>query len=474
MSETADPRNDVRRYNNERERINRAMQEGDIADSDGEVLLEWGAHLRNVNEVSTAHGNMSSCRKAAEKAAAVGMPAVSTWDEATLDTFMVRMEDADFPEEHQNPRSDDGTWSEGYVRNVRQHLKNLFVWLGREWAEDYYIGAPAEGKVERSDLLEQDELTALWEAAEHPRDEVLVALPLVTWQRNAVLRAFRLRDVEFSDDGTSGTIRIFEDALGRKRAKGKKPLTWATGPVKRWMEKHPRRGDLDAPLICVITDSGNAEKGSQLGNAETYNKRLRTLAKRAGLDRDRWDTSEGRKERTIRAHILRYTGATRAAISDTFSESTVKAWGGWKQSSEQLDRYIQVVDEDVIASADAAHGRETDLPERPEFSSCPSCSAAIEEWHPACPACLGPLHDVDWTHEANEADQRPGESVDPFQDVEDAIQALASEYDDPSKVSLRLTQAIGNVMAGDRASIHMNFGDDEEPPTTQPADEADG
>lgn len=399
MGKIDDPRGDIRRFKNARRRVREAIEQGDIPGADGEELLAFGDHRRGEGAPSTAHSQMENCRKAAKKAAGVGLPSLIEWDERTLNRFMVRMEDGEFPEEYLNPYSDDGSWAEGTRRNVKQHLKNFFGFLGREWAGDVYIGAPPQGSVEREDLLTQDELTAMWEAAEHPRDEVLLALPLVTWQRNAALRAFRVGDVHLPPEGRTGYITLNEDALGRKDAAGKRPLTWATGPIKRWIAKHPARDGTDfaaAPLLCVITDAGNAVKGAPLANTESYNRRLRTLAERAGLDRDRWIQSEGRKERTLRAHLLRYTAATRAAVSDEYSEATIKKWAGWTQDSPQLRRYIQLVEEDVLAAANEAHGIESELPLRPEFSKCPSCGGPVEEWHRACPACTGLLTDEAW------------------------------------------------------------------------------
>lgn len=450
MASTQDPRNDRGRYKNERRRVREAIEKGLITDADGEELLAFGDNLRGRHEPSTSSTQLGGVRRAAIMATAAGFPPLVEWDEQALDRFMVRMEDDDLPDEELERGG--GPWREGTRRNYKQCLKNFLGYLGREWAEDIYIGAPAKGSVERDDLLTQDELTALWEVADHPRDECLLALPLVTWNRNAALRALRVRDVEIADGDQTGFIRLNDSALGQKDATGKRPLTWGTGPVERLLSKHPRRHDddfEDAPLLYVITDAGGAEKGSMLSNNEAYNRRLRTLARRAGLERDRWESSYGRRERTIRAHILRYTGATRAALSDEYKEATIKKWGGWNMSSKQLDRYLQLFDDDVLAAADDAHGIDSSLPQRPEFGQCPKCGAAIEEWHRACPTCTFLLSDEMWglreaaegVHE--ESTERAVTSKD--DDLVRALQAARRATDDPDEFAEVVAAAISDV-----------------------------
>lgn len=390
-----DPNDDRGRIDREQDRIDAA----DMAEADRDALGKWRIYLENNVSLRYASQQLLNVREAAEIAEDIGAPPLSAWDEADFKEFYNRLSRDDVPDEY----GPDGGWKEGTLRNKKQHLKNFHKWLGREWAGDIEIGAAPSPTVEPDDLLRPDELADLWDATDHARDEALVALPLCTWQRNAVVRSFRVGDVHLNGGGEAW-VRIFRDASGRKGATGKKPLSWAAGPLKRWLDKHPGGDDEDAPLLAVIANTGTAEPGDPLQNNETLNQRLRFLAEKAGLDRDRWDRNTGRKERTIRAHLLRYTGATRAAKSDDFGESTVKKWGNWTQSSEQLDRYIQLTDDDVLASWAAAHdvSGEAFESDRPEFGTCERCSAPVEEWHATCPTCG---HDVG--EEAPETVPRP-------------------------------------------------------------------
>lgn len=397
-----DPRNDRQEYQNERKRIQDDIEDGSIGEDEGAALLAFGENKRESVKISTAGSQLNYIRRSAEMARAIDFPPLLEWEQGDFERFLSRLKNGEVPDRFLRFTGPDG-WGEGSVRNFKNAIKQYLLYLrsrsddnrswtdglGREWVEDVELGAPASAKVDPNDLLSPDELASIWNAIERLRDRALFAVAYCTWQRNAVLRSFRLDDVDLHDGGTTGVIRIFEDALGRKGASGRKPLSWSAGPVSKWMEVHPRKDEPDAPLFCSISDHGSSISGTPLSTAESVNRRFRNAAKEAGLDRDRWDTQYGRKQRTIRAHLLRYTGATRAAKSDEYAEATVKQWGNWTQSSGQLDRYIQLTDDDVLASWAAAHDihSETFSTEQPEYGNCARCQGAVEDWLPTCPSC---------------------------------------------------------------------------------------
>lgn len=400
-SSTNDPNSDQQRYRDERERVKSA----DVDERDRAALLAFGDYKDGQGATSTAYNQLLSTRLCAEIAQATDSPALVDSGQGEYELLYGRLKNADVPDRFLTHTGPDG-WSEGRLRNFRNDLKQLFLYLGsrhndarewtdddaREWAEDIEVRAPPKPKVDPNDLLRPDELAALWSTIDNIRDRAMFALLYCTWQRNAVCRSFLVGDVELRD-GIEGSIKINIDASGRKGASGEKPLSWATGPVGKWLdESHPSRnepGFKSAPLLCVNNDSGLGDKGDMLADSNSINRRLRTWAKRAGLDKDRWDTQTGRKQRTLRAHLLRYTGAVRAAKSDEYSESTVKQWANWAQSSKQLDRYIQLTDEDVLASWAAAHDINQSVfdSDQPEFGTCGRCGGPIEDWLPTCPAC---------------------------------------------------------------------------------------
>lgn len=379
MGATNDPNNDVQRFQNQI----RLLEDTDrpLHDADRDQMLAFAEYCFSEKAASTAGNQTANVRKHGERAAEAGLPPVTEWESTHFDRYTGRMKRGDLP------GGPDGGWSEGTIRNVRQHFKNFLTYLGREWAEEIEMGAVPDPKVRRSDCLTQEEISAINDVAEHPRDRALFALPLATMQRSGALRALRIKDIHLPADKQTGYITINSDANGQKRATGKRPLHWATAYAEDWLAVHPRRDDPDAPFLCVITDSGKAVKGSAISKT-SYNNRLRTLAKRAGLPEERYKVSVGRKEKTISCHRLRHTAITRAALNPEFSDQIIKTWAGWTPNSSQLENYIHTEDDDVLAAVDDSYADDGDtLAHNPTPDECPKCGYSDPGPMNACPNC---------------------------------------------------------------------------------------
>jgi integrase len=375
----SDPNQYVKKYRNTRQQV----KDADIAERDREQLLAFGEAKFDTNKASTAKANLFSALQVARLAVANDLPPLTEWEQTDYTNFAARLARSDLD------GVPDGGYSENYRRSLKQHTKNFFEFLNRNWHDEITVGTAPESPVTRDDLISQDELAALFGAAEHPRDQCLLVLPLATFQRNAALRALRISDVNLTDSPQTAYIQLNTDARGQKRASGKRPLTFATTYVKKWLEVHPRKDDPEAPLLCVISDSGNANRGAALAKDDSYNNRLRTLAERAGLDKERYTSSIGRREATIRAHLLRHTAITRAGRSEQFSDQIIKRWAGWTEDSNRLRDYVHLSDEDLLTAAQTAYGgaEEDELAGRPKPGECERCGHPTEEWMRACPRC---------------------------------------------------------------------------------------
>lgn len=473
MANVDDPRDDTRQYRRAREKVRETADPRDregwdltsepVPEIDREAILAFGEVKDDASARTTATGQMRYARICAEIAADVDAPPLTEWGQAEFERFYARLKNSEVPDFYVRHVSGE-TWGDGSLRNFKNALKQLLLYLGdradgarpwtdadaRDWVEDVTLGAPPQPDVRAEDLLGPAELAAMWAAIDSLRDRAMFAVLYCTWQRNATVRSFRVGDVEFHDGGAVATVSINEDASGRKGATGAKPLSWAAGPVKEFLDSHPRGDDPGAALLCVTHDSGDAQLGAPLSSSNAINRRLRTIAKRAGLEKDRWDTSTGRKQRTARAHLLRYTGATRAAKSDEYAEATVKRWAGWVQSSDQLDRYIQQADDDVLASWASTHEIETDAfdAQQPEFGSCGRCNGPVENWLRSCPSC---------GHEIGA--EAPGRTeVDVREVVREEIQRLFEDAESTNLAEFKLKKAIADSeLADERSSFGIEF-----------------
>ncbi len=157
-----------------------------------------------------------------------------------------------------------------YTVFVRRFLK----WIGMEWEP---IVAPRR-RTGFSDALDWGEVTRLLEASRDLTDALIVALLAETGLRAGELLSLRYADVDLR----RGEVRV----VGKY---GKERIVFL-GPISRAIlaslieRLRPRPGD---PIIGI--------------SYQALYKRLKTLARRAGLD-----------PRRVRPHVLRHTFATEA------------------------------------------------------------------------------------------------------------------------------------------------------------------
>jgi len=142
--------------------------------------------------------------------------------------------------------------AKGTLRNYRKAFRKFFRYHDREWTEDIEIGAIPDRDVDADKTLTEDEISALRESADHPRNKALLEMVIDTWLRISAVGTLRVQDVDLN--GQAGTVTLNQEALGRKGARGKRPLTWRNPYVANCLDVHPRRDDPDAPLFHRLTE----------------------------------------------------------------------------------------------------------------------------------------------------------------------------------------------------------------------------
>ena len=266
--------------------------------------------------------------------------------------------------------------SEGTVRNYRKALRVFFKERDADWAEDIKIGSPERKAVDPEELLEEEEINALLDAASSPRDKCLVSLLADTGLRIGAVASLRIRDVDLS--GENAYVSINQDA-NVKDADGTVPLTWSEGYLTSYLNVHPRR---DVPDAALIHKNGSYYDGSDDGalDYQYISRRIKELADAAGVDRERVNT-----------HNFRKTAISRW-IREGLSEQAIKHRACWHIDSDMFETYSGVRDEelnDQILSHYDLSPEETS--ERPDLENCPRCQATLQPNHDFCPGCSAPL-----------------------------------------------------------------------------------
>jgi integrase len=264
----------------------------------------------------------------------------------------------------------------GTLRNYRKAFRKFFRYHDREWAEDIEIGAIPDREVDADKTLTEDEINALREAADHPRNKALLEMLIDTGLRISAIGTLRVQDVDLN--GRAGTVTLNQEAVGRKGASGKRPLTWSKPYVANWLDVHPRSDDPDAPLFHRLTEPNGG--WDEDDGALTYyhlQRILKQIAEEAGVDRDK-----------VNPHNFRKTAITQW-IRQGFSEQEIKHRATWVKDSRQFETYSQVTDEEMNQQILEQYGLAEEETERnkPDIEDCPQCQTTLRGSPRFCPGC---------------------------------------------------------------------------------------
>ena len=184
-------------------------------------------------------------------------------------------------------------------------------------------------KIQQSDLITMSEMKAIIDNCNNSRDRAIFSTLYDSGCRIGELLLMKIRSLQFDNygavldvpfEGKTGTrpVRIVGDSIAYLRA---------------WLDNHPLRNDLNAPLFCNISENIR-------GRAMTYDdvhKELSKILKRAGI------------QRRIYPHLFRHTRAS--MLASRVAEAPLEAQMEWilkpsrwlhtftYQASKQIQQY---------------------------------------------------------------------------------------------------------------------------------------
>ncbi|MEM3382131.1 MAG: tyrosine-type recombinase/integrase [Candidatus Bathyarchaeia archaeon] len=157
-------------------------------------------------------------------------------------------------------------------------------------------------------MLNKDEVLRIFRVAEHPMHKAMVTTQNELAGRPLELLTMRIKDVEFNQ--YSAVVRVW----GKKKP-CRVRLVLATPALRQWLEIHPRREDLNAPLwICP--------EGKHAGEPLSYDrarKLIQILAEMAGIKK--------------RVNPYKFRHSTITAFAGRLTEAEICEVFGWKQGS---------------------------------------------------------------------------------------------------------------------------------------------
>ena len=277
-------------------------------------------------------------------------------------------------------KEDYSNWTKQSYRSI---LKKFYKWLKQ--GDDYTSthGYPDivqwistglrkkdQPRVRASDLLTEEEVKRLIEAAEHPRDKAFVAMLYELGARIGEIGSLRVGDV------TRDKYSFLVDLHGKTGHRT--PRIVLSDPyITTWLNAHPARGDAHAPLWIAV---GQRDKARPLGYG-SFRKLLLRLRQKAGI------------KRRLYAHLFRHTRVTHLLINRQINEAQAKVYFGWVPDSNMLSEYSHLISSDVNDAILALHGIKTGREEESELKpiQCQKCATINTKDARFCHKCGGIL-----------------------------------------------------------------------------------
>ena len=239
-------------------------------------------------------------------------------------------------------------------------------------AEDLWSVVPSKdllresnhNRNDRDKVISTEELTALLQAAPHPRVKAFIAVLFDSGCRKTELKTLKIRDVTFG--ATYSEIRV-TGKTGERTI----PLVFSVPYLRAWLQVHPDRR-LDQWLFA-FERYGKVDQMKE----SSPNNTIRAICRKAGI-------------RHIYPHMLRHTKLTELAKAGV-GDYQMKGFAGWSLNSKMSERYIHLSGRDHINAVLESQGVEVPAQQRPKpmlsGDHCPNCDAIIGSSMLHCPSC---------------------------------------------------------------------------------------
>ncbi len=244
------------------------------------------------------------------------------------------------------------------------------------------LNLPGEG-----DLLTEDDIKKLINAANHPRDKALISMLYESGCRITELGGLRISDVKFDKYGVVIAVR-------GKTGSRKIRLVSSTPYLMTWLNIHPFKHENDSPLwINIGTKAYNKPV-----NYNGILRQIKSIARKAGVNK------------RCNPHLFRHSRAT--YMANHLTEFQMNQYFGWIQGSSMPSTYVHLSGKEINNAILKLNGVETE--EKEEKSSnlrpknCHRCETINSYDSKYCSICAAPL-DIETAMKMEERRRIPDE-----------------------------------------------------------------
>jgi len=216
------------------------------------------------------------------------------------------------------------------------------------------------------DLLTQEEVKKLAEAADNIRDKAFILALYESGCRIGELLSLKIKNVSFDN---YGAVIILKGKTGGRRVR----VVASSPALANWISNHPFRNDSDSPLWILI---GSRNK-NQIMKYSSVCSLLKRLKERTGL------------KKRLYPHLFRHSRAT--FLANHFTEAQVKEYMGWIQGSKMASIYIHLAGRDIDEAVLKLNGLIREDKENNgvviSLLKCPRCNLSNDNSSKFCSHC---------------------------------------------------------------------------------------
>jgi len=366
-----------------RDRLDKAREnlaEADIDDRDRTAISQFADH-REINEGvahSTLRDDIEDLRRLSERA-----------DRHLIEFESVKDANAVLK---RNAREYDV--SERSNDNYRKAIRVFFEWLDEDddhdaygWWDEVTIPSRETKSLDPDEVLSPAEVEQLRQAATHAREKALIEFLADTGMRITAALQLRRRDV--SDlDTRQPTVATNRDGAGQKGMDPlPRPIIHSAQHLRVYLNEHHPDDHPRAPVFASKYYGGRDRENGAI-HPTTTSQKLKSIAKEAGINRDR-----------VNNHAFRHVAVTRMRRDMNMDWDDIAHRTGWSQQSlsRMKEVYAHLSNQDKNDRIWAAAGRDVDDndADTPTFTECVNCGAEIATTARVCPQC-GADQDAEW------------------------------------------------------------------------------
>jgi len=201
------------------------------------------------------------------------------------------------------------------------------------------------------EILTKAEVRKMIEAADHPRNKVIIAVLYEGGLRIGELASLKIKNIEFDEHGA---VLKVSGKTGERMVR----VVGSASLLQQWLEMHPKRDNKEAHLWVNLSSNYKKEGITYQGIRQN----LKRIAEKAGV------------KKKITPHIFRHSRATHLARSLTEAEMNV--YFGWVQGSNMPATYVHLSLRDVddkILEVEGVKPRKKEKEDELRPIECPRC-----------------------------------------------------------------------------------------------------